>query len=92
MSGLLMVHIVVAVLTIAASATSLVAVWLDSKFTQVNLYAMWGSFAVTAGTGVALVVITPSTLMHTCVLMTAYVIALSAVQVYANRRAHAQAA
>ena len=89
MSGLLVLHIVVAVVTIVASATSLAAVW-RNKWVSANLRAMWGSFIVTASTGVALVVLTPSTLMHTCVLMTAYIVALTTVQVYANRRAAAR--
>lgn len=89
MSGLLIGHIIVATITMIASATSLVAVWQNNKFIQQSLGAMWGSFAVTAATGVMLVVATPNTLLHTCVLMSAYVVALSAVQHYANRRVHA---
>lgn len=86
MSGLLLVHIIAAVLTIIASATSLTAVWFN-KMVRLNLAAMWGTFAVTAGTGAVLVVTTPSALMQTCVLTSAYVVALTAVQFAANRRA-----
>lgn len=90
MSGILFIHIIVAVLTIVASATSLTAVWFN-KMIRLNLTAMWGSFTATATTGIMLVVMTPSALMQTCVLMTAYVVALTAVQLAANRRARTTA-
>lgn len=88
MSGLLLVHIIVATMTVATSFASLIAVWKKTRIAA-NLSLMWGSFIVTAGTGVLLVVVTPSTLLHTCVLMTLYVGMLSGVQMYANRQVRA---
>ena len=86
MITLLSIHIIIAVVTMAASAVGLGAAWRRSAATQSVLRVMWGSFVAVAGTGVALVATSPQALVHTCVMMTAYVAVTAVVQVYARRR------
>lgn len=86
MISLLFIHIVIASITIATSVAGLVMAWRQSDSLRSAIVALWSSFAATAVTGVALVVVAPQTLAHTCVMMSAYVVVVTGVHLYARRR------
>lgn len=86
MITLLTTHIIIAVVTTVASVTGLAAAWRQSRATNSILVVMWGSFTAVAATGVALMVTSPKTIMHTCAMMSLYVIVTTAVQLYARRQ------
>ncbi|MEO7904199.1 MAG: hypothetical protein ABIR91_00225 [Candidatus Saccharimonadales bacterium] len=86
MTTLLIIHIVTAIAAVLASIVSLIMAWRGAPMTAQSLKAMWGSFTAVAVTGVALVVVSPHALTHTCVLMSAYVVMMSAVHVYARAK------
>ena len=86
MTILLFIHIVVAVVTMAASVTGLVLAWRRSDSLRTAIVALWSSFGATAITGSMLVILTPQTLAYTCGMMSAYVVVVTAVHLYARHR------
>lgn len=66
MSLLLLVHVITALATITASVAALARFFTNSSTQRVRAY-LHGALAATLTTGVGLVIVSPSALLHTCV-------------------------
>lgn len=81
---LLTLHISVAVVTTLASIGAIVAI-IRQSFVQKMIRSMWTSFGATALSGIGLVIMSPQLLVHTCVMMSLYVVVTGAIH-YASVR------
>lgn len=80
--ALLVIHIAIALLTILAT----VAVIMLARSPRVAraIHAMWSSFMATLVSGLVLVVLSPKSLGHFCLIATVYVVGILAVHRYAH--------
>jgi hypothetical protein len=83
---LLFVHILLALVTLAASAKVVVdARRSTTASSKRDLRVMWMSFISVVVSGTALVILAPSSLGHACALMSLYVVVVSGAHLYQKR-------
>ena len=83
---LLFTHVLLALITLAASTKVVVDVRRHNAAQgKRGVVAMWASFTAVMVSGVALIVVTPASLGHACALMSLYVVIVAGVQLYQKR-------